>query len=66
MFTGKKEIEMLFGLVTKFKDILNYIDRQIVNTGLDFLVVGWPILKVTKYSSIRDDYNGNIRLVFSV
>lgn len=65
MFTNRQKIENLFGKVPQWDDVLAYVNQQIVSAGLNFLVVDWPILHTSPHSTIRDDYNGNIRLVFS-
>jgi hypothetical protein len=66
MYTDKDQINLLFGNVPQFDDIINYLNEQILQTGLDFIVVDWPILHITNNSTVRDDLNGNIRLVFDV
>lgn len=66
MYTDKNQIESLFGTWPKFDDIANYINEQILQTGLNFIVIDWPVLHITDNSTIRDDLNGNIRLVFNV
>jgi hypothetical protein len=64
MHTESKTINMLFGKIPKFDDIVNYVNDQILLSRLNFLVVDWPVLHITEHSTIRDDLNGNIRLVF--
>ena len=64
--TTKNEINSIFGDIPQWEDVVNYINNQIISTKLNFLVVDWPILQISEHSTIRDDYNGNIRLVFSV
>jgi len=64
MCTDKAEIEKLFGQQPRFDDIVAYVNEQMLNTKLNFLVYDWPVLHYTEHSTIRDDYNGNIRLVF--
>jgi len=64
MYTKKQKIHHLFGEVPQFEDIVTFINNQIVNTGLKFLVVDWPILYYHQESDVRDNNNGNIRLVF--
>ena len=66
MHTPAEQIKKLFGACPKFDDILNYVDEQIIATGLDFIVVDWPVLHGSEHSTIRDELNGNIRLVFNV
>jgi len=66
MHTTKNEINSIFGDIPQWEDVVNYINNQIISTKLNFLVVDWPILQISEHSTIRDDYNGNIRLVFSV
>lgn len=66
MYTNKKEIESIFGKYPQWDDVINYVYQQIIETELNFMVVDWPVLHITEHSTIRDDYNGNIRLVFSV
>ena len=65
MHTDKTVIDTLFGPVPQFDDIVKYVDQQIIATDFDFEVIDWPVLRTTSESSIRDDYNGNIRLVFN-
>jgi len=48
----------------KQSDILEYINKQVLKTNLNLLVYDWPILNVSEDATIRDDFNGNIRLVF--
>ena len=64
MHTDKQVIDSLFGPVPQFNDIVNYVNNQIVASNLNLEVVDWPVLHITENSTIRDDYNGNIRLVF--
>lgn len=54
----------LFGKIPKFEDVVNYVNDQILKASLNLLVADWPILHITEHSTIRDDLNGNIRLVF--
>lgn len=66
MSTSKDEIENYFGRFPNFECMLEYIYLQVKDTKLNFLVSDWPICHVTEHSPIRDDLNGNIRLVFEV
>ena len=66
MHTAKEQVELLFGNHPKFEDVVNYVNDQILQTELDFIVIDWPVLHITDNSTIRDDLNGNIRLVFNV
>jgi hypothetical protein len=66
MYSDKETIQSLFGNVLTFDAVVNYVDAQISDTGLDFIVKDWPILHTNEHSTIRDDLNGNIRLVFNV
>lgn len=66
MYSNTDLIRSLFGSCPQFDDIVNYVNNQILQTNLDFIVVDWPVLHITHNSSIRDDLNGNIRLVFNV
>jgi hypothetical protein len=66
MHTDKEQVRLLFGNYPKFDDVVNYINDQILQTGLDFIVIDWPVLHITDNSTIRDDLNGNIRLVFNI
>ena len=43
---------------------VQYIDHEIQSLGLDLLVYDWPILNAGLDHTIRDDLNGNIRVVF--
>ena len=65
MHTDKHTCQLLFGNYPSFDSIVNYVNDQILATQLNFLVVDWPVLKIPNDGTIRDDYNGNIRLVFS-
>lgn len=64
MYTERSVIGDLFGPQPKFDDIVNFVNEQILNTKLNFVVYDWPVLHLTEHSTIRDDLNGNIRLVF--
>ena len=64
MYTPAEQLRTLFGSVPDFIDVVNYVNDQILASELDFLVVDWPVLHISEHSSIRDDLNGNIRLVF--
>jgi hypothetical protein len=66
MHTNQDQINILFGQYPAFDDIVNYTNEQILQTKLDFIVVDWPVLHITNNSTVRDDLNGNIRLVFNV
>jgi hypothetical protein len=66
MYTTQEQNQALFGKQPSFEAIVNYINDQILNTGLKFLVVDWPVLHISEHSTIRDDLNGNVRLVFEV
>jgi hypothetical protein len=66
MYTTEKQNQTLFGDCPSFEAIVNYVNHQILATGLKFLVVDWPVLHISDHSTIRDDLNGNIRLVFEV
>ena len=64
MYTDRKRCIELFGPSPKFNDIVNYVDREIRLAGLNFVIYDWPVIRVPDESTIRDDLNGNIRLVF--
>ena len=64
MYTETEVVTAMFGRFPKFSDVMDYMHQEIISTGLDFLVVDYPVLSYAKESTIRDDYNGNIRLVF--
>lgn len=66
MYTDPATIETLFGKIPKFDDIVNYINDQILATGFEFDVVDWPVIHYSEHSTIRDELNGNVRLVFRV
>jgi hypothetical protein len=66
MYTTQEQNQALFGKQPSFEAIVNYINDQILDTGLKFLVVDWPVLHISEHSTIRDDLNGNVRLVFEV
>ena len=64
MHTDRAVVTALFGAYPRFDDVVAYIDQQIQQLDLELLVYDWPVLYTTAESSIRDDYNGNIRIVF--
>lgn len=64
MYTDRTVIEKLFGPKPKFDDIVNFVNDKILDTKLKFLVYDWPVLHYTEHATIRDEHNGNIRLVF--
>lgn len=64
MHTSLDTVQKLFGQIPKFDDVVGYVNDQILATNLNFCVVDWPVLHITEHSTIRDDLNGNIRLVF--
>ncbi len=64
MYTDRERCIELFGATPKFEDIVHYIDKEINSVGLNFIIYDWPVLRVPPESTIRDDLNGNIRLVF--
>jgi hypothetical protein len=66
MYTKESKIIELFGFTPKFEDIVNYVDQEIRSIGLNLVINDWPILHVPPESTIRDDLNGNIRLVFNL
>jgi hypothetical protein len=66
MHTEPQIIKNIFGDYPNFRDIVEYFDQQVKQTGLKLLVYDWPILDSSYETSIRDDYNGNIRLVFQL
>ena len=64
MYTDTDVSVELFGSSPQLTDIVNYVDREIQQLGLNIIVYDWPILHVPPESAIRDDLNGNIRIVF--
>lgn len=64
MHTTREDAVRLFGSWPRLEQVVDYANDQIRSTGLDLLVEDWPILRVAEESTIRDDFNGNIRLVF--
>jgi hypothetical protein len=64
MYTDRERCIELFGATPKFEDIVHYMDQQISSIGLDLIIYDWPVLRVPPESTIRDDLNGNVRLVF--
>jgi hypothetical protein len=62
--TSQDRVEELFGRWPDMDTVLAYVDREIEQSWLKLLVKDWPIMDVSNNSSIRDDLNGNIRLVF--
>lgn len=66
MHTPSEQFQNIFGAYPNFCTVINYVNEQIVKTGLKFLIVDWPILRISEHSTIRDELNGNVRLVFDV
>ena len=66
MYTHSTQLRELFGTQPNFDHVIDFVNSQLINTGLEFLVVDWPILHCSEHSPIRDELNGNIRLVFNV
>ena len=64
MYTDIACISQLFGPSPQLDDIVNYVDHAVKSLSLDLVVYDWPVLRVAPESTIRDDLNGNIRLVF--
>ena len=64
MHTNNDIIKQIFGKELSLDEVLLYIHKQIKNCNLNLLVYDWPILKISEESSIRDDLNGNVRIVF--
>jgi hypothetical protein len=64
MYTERIQCIELFGSTPKFEDIVHYVDQEIRSIGLDLVIYDWPVLRVPPESTIRDDLNGNVRLVF--
>ena len=64
MYTDADAAVELFGSSPQLADIVNYVDQQIQQLGLNIIIYDWPILRVPPESTIRDDLNGNIRMVF--
>jgi SAM-dependent methyltransferase len=64
MYTDIACISQLFGSSPQLDDIVNYVDHAVKSLSLDLIIYDWPILRVAPESTIRDDLNGNIRLVF--
>lgn len=64
MHTDKKIVQSMFGPFPRFEDIMKYIHQETLATGLNFLVIDYPILSYSKESTVRDDLNGNLRVVF--
>jgi len=65
MHTSKDCVLDLFPGVPDFYAVLNYVHQQAVDTGLNFLVMDYPALSISEDSTIRDEYNGNLRWVFT-
>lgn len=64
--TPTEETQNKFGKYPELNDILDYMHNQVLSTNLKFLVSDWPVYDITEHGPIRDDLNGNIRLVFEV
>jgi hypothetical protein len=63
MYTSRELAIELFGPTPQLNHIVNYVDKEIQQLGLDIAIYDWPILRVPPESTIRDDLNGNIRIV---
>jgi hypothetical protein len=66
MSTPRPELQQRFGNYPDTQCLLEYMYEQTMNAGLNFLVSDWPVTQVSEHSPIRDDVNGNVRLVFEV
>lgn len=66
MCTPKHEMQARFGAFPKTADVLQYIYDQAMATNLDWIVSDWPCFDVADSSPIREELNGNIRLIFQV
>lgn len=64
MCTDRKTLTSVFGPFPKFNDVMEYMHQEILSTDLNFLVIDYPILSYSKESTVRDDHNGNLRLVW--
>jgi hypothetical protein len=65
MYTEKNIIDELFGSRPRLDQVITYIDQQVRDTGLELVVNDWPILRIPEEGTIRDDLDGNVRLVFN-
>jgi len=66
MCTPQKEMRALFGLWPDAQQVMEYIYQQAMRAPVDYLVSDWPCFDVARTSPIREELNGNIRLVFQV
>jgi hypothetical protein len=66
MHTPGHELQQRFGSFPQLNDILSYMNDQIMSIGLQFLIYDWPVLDTNDCSSVRDDLDGNVRMVFEV
>ena len=64
MYTDNATVKQIFGKELSLDKVLLYMHKQIENCNLNLLVYDWPILKISAESSIRDNLNGNVRIVF--
>jgi len=64
MHTSKSDVLAIFGGLPKFNTVMEYVHQQIMASNLEFLVIDYPVLAYARESTIRDDHNGNLRLVF--
>jgi len=64
MHTTTQRCQELFGPWPRVEDVIAFVDRAVTDADLKLLIYDFPISRVSAVSSIRDDYNGNIRLVF--
>jgi hypothetical protein len=66
MSTPKNQLQEYFGNYPTVDSVIEYMHQSVTETNLKMLVSDWPVCKVPEHSPIRDDLNGNIRLVFEV
>lgn len=64
MYTDKQRSLSLFDGIPNLENLVQYVHQQVMDTGASFLVIDYPVLKYSHESTIRDDYNGNLRWVF--
>lgn len=64
--TDKDQLIRQFGSWPNVQDIIFFMHEQIASLNLNLLVYDWPVLSISDSSPVREDLNGNIRLVWEV
>jgi len=61
--TPTLELQQYFGTYPDPDNLVEYIYQSVLDADLELLVSDWPVCDITENSGVRDDFNGNIRLV---